>query len=144
MFMTNYIAIVMLISLDTNVWIFGILGSDPYCEKILLNLSHFNVVVPNQVRLELERNISNQNLNRFYYFADLFDVVLNYERVPEIFIAKFEAKGLKKGDAVIGGFSHWQKIDVFVSDNRDFLRGLSAGHYFQVMSPKEFCQDFTL
>ena len=39
-----------------------------------LNLSLFNVVVPNQVRLELERNFSNQNLKRFNYSADLFDV----------------------------------------------------------------------
>jgi len=31
-----------------------------------------------------------------------------------------------------------------VSDNRDFLRGLSAGHYFEVMSPQEFCEAFAL
>ena len=136
----------MLISLDTNVWIFGIFGSDPYCEKILLNLFQFNIVVPNQIRLELEHNLSDKNLKKFYYFADLFEVSLNYERVPESFITRFESQGLKKGDAItiIGGFSHWQKIDVFVSDNRDFLRGLAPGHYFKVMSPQEFCQDFNL
>ena len=143
-FTTNYMVTVMLISLDTNVWIFGIVSGEPHCEKILVNLSRFNVVVPDQIRLELERNLSNKNLKKFYYFVAEFDVILNYERVPESYITKFESKGLKKGDAIIGGFAHWQKIDAFVSDNRDFLRGLSAGHYFQVMSPQEFCEDFNL
>ena len=56
----------------------------------------------------------------------------------------FESKGLKKGDAIIGGFAEWKKIDTIVSDNRDFLRGLSAGHSFDVMSPQEFCEKFNL
>ena len=41
--------------------------------------------------------------------------------------------GLKKGDAVIDGFAEWKNVDKIASDNRDFLRGLSAGHYFEVM-----------
>jgi len=56
----------------------------------------------------------------------------------------FYDKGLKKGDAIIGGFGEWQQIDFIVSDNRDFLRGLAAGHYFEVLSPQEFCEKFNL
>ena len=56
----------------------------------------------------------------------------------------FESRGLKKGDAVIGGFAEWQKVEKIVSDNRDFLRGLAAGHFFEVMSPEEFCTEFGL
>jgi predicted nucleic acid-binding protein len=134
----------MLISLDTNVWIFGIVGSNPFCEKILLHLSQFDVVVPNQVRVELERNLSQKNLKKFYYFVHEFDVTLNNERIPEIYITMFEEKGLKKGDAIIGGFAEWKKVDKIISGNRDFLRGLSAGHHFTVMSPQEFCADFGL
>jgi len=55
-----------------------------------------------------------------------------------------EEKGLKKGDAEIGAFCEWRKIDIIVSDNRDFLRGLSPEHYFQVMSPLNFCDTFGL
>lgn len=134
----------MLISLDTNVWIFGIVGSERSCEKILLNLFQFDVVVPDQVRLELARNLPQAELRTFYHFVNTFDVALNYNRVPEEYISMFESKGLKKGDAVIGGFAEWQKVDKVVSDNRDFLRGLSAGHYFDVMSPEEFCMAFGL
>jgi len=134
----------MQISLDTNVWIFGILEYDPYCQKILMNLSDFQVVVPNQIRKELSDNLSKEFLKYFYQLALQPNVHLNYETVPDEYIAMFESKGLKKGDTVIAGFAEWQKVDKIISDNRDFLRGLSAGHHFEVMSPQEFCEEFDL
>lgn len=57
------------ISLDTNVWIFGLLEHDPYSRKILMNLSDFQVIVPNQVRKELSDNLSKEFLTYFYQFA---------------------------------------------------------------------------
>ena len=134
----------MRVSLDTNVWIFGLLRSNAFCQKILLNLSRFNIVVPNQVRVELVRNLSDRYMNEFYQLVREANVQLNYDEVPEIYITMFEAKGLKKGDAIIGGFGEWRKVDKIVSDNRDFLRGLAAGHHFEVMSPEEFCEEFAL
>ncbi|MDM8519700.1 hypothetical protein QUF64_06615 [Anaerolineales bacterium HSG6] len=134
----------MLVSLDANVWIFALLGSNSFCEKILLNLSEFDIVVPNQVRAEVERNLSSKYVKRFYQVSHEADVQFNYESVPDVYISMFEAKGLKKGDVIIGGFVEWQQVDKIVSDNRDFLRGLSAGHHFEVMSPQEFCEEFDL
>lgn len=134
----------MRISLDTNVWIFGILEQDLYCQKILLNLGNFEIIVPNQVRKELSDNLSQEYLKFFYQLALQPNVHLSYELVPDAYVTMFENKRLKKGDAVIGGFAEWQKVDKIVSDNRDFLRGLSAGHYFEVMSPQEFCEAFSL
>ena len=135
---------VMLISLDANVWIFALLGTNIHCEKISVNLSRFNVIIPNQVRMEVERNLSQKYVKRFYNIALKSGIEFNFERVPELYITMFESKGLKKGDAIIGGFGEWQKIDILVSDNRDFLRGLSAEHYFAVVSPQEFCKKFGL
>jgi predicted nucleic acid-binding protein len=40
----------MQISLDTNVWIFGLLENNGYCVRILDNLAQFTVIVPNQIR----------------------------------------------------------------------------------------------
>ncbi|OQY44371.1 MAG: hypothetical protein B6242_12815 [Anaerolineaceae bacterium 4572_78] len=134
----------MRISLDTNVWIFGIVGDDEFCQRILDHLSQFKVIVPDQVRRELNRNLSEKLMKRFYQFTEQPNVQLNYDDVPDIYITMFESKGLKKGDAIIGGFAEWKKIDTIVSDNRDFLRGLSAGHSFDVMSPQEFCEKFNL
>ncbi len=45
----------MQVSLDTNVWIFGLIGVDRFCEKILFNIDKFDVIIPDQVRAELER-----------------------------------------------------------------------------------------
>jgi len=134
----------MQVSLDTNVWIFGLLRSNEFCQKILLNLSNFNIVVPNQVRVELVRNLPDRYMKEFYQLASEANVQLDYEKVPDVYITMFESKGLKKGDAIIGGFAEWQKVDKIVSDNRDFLRGLSTGHHFEVMSPQAFCEEFGL
>ncbi len=134
----------MQISLDTNVWIFGLFETNSYCVRILDNLAQFQVVVSNQIRIELTNNLSEPLLDEFYQLVQEAGVELNYERVPEIYITMFESKGLKKGDAIIGGFAEWKEIDKIVSNNRDFLRGLSAGHYFEVMSPQEFCEQFGL
>ena len=142
--MMNYMVTDMRISLDTNVWIFGIVGGDEFCRTILRNLSNFDVIVPDQVRAELTRNLSDLDIDVFYQIVNEFDVQLNYEETPQIYVTMFESKGLKKGDAVIGGFCEWQEIDSIISDNRDFLRGLSAGHHFEVMSPQEFCEKFDL
>ena len=142
--MIDYMGICMMISLDTNVWIFGLVRSNKFCVKILDNLLYFDVIVPNQVRNELEDNLSKTYLKRFYRITREANVYLNYEVVPKIYVTMFKNKGLKKGDAIIGGFAEWQKVDTIVSDNRDFLRGLAPEHYFQVMSPQEFCEAFDL
>ncbi len=140
----NYTGIDMLISLDTNVWIFGLLKSNVFCQRMLLNLSSFNIVVTNQVRTELTRNLPDRYMKAFYELVNESGVQLNYEKAPDVYITVFESKGLKKGDAIIGAFAEWKSIDMIVSDNRDFLRGLSAVHYFEVMSPQEFCESFDL
>ena len=134
----------MQVSLDTNIWIFGILDKDSFCERILLNLDKFDVVVPEQVRAEVERNLSDYDMKQFYHFLLQHDVTIDFAPVPADYIALFEEKGLKKGDAEIGAFCEWRKIDVIVSENRDFLRGLAPEHYFEVMTPEMFCQMFDL
>ena len=108
------------------------------------DLSNLKVIVPNQVRKELSDNLSKQFFKYFYQLALQPNVHLNYEKVPDEYITMFESKGLKKGDAIIGGFCEWQKVDIIVSDNRYFLKGLSAGHHFEVTSPQEFCEEFNL
>ncbi|MFZ0545370.1 MAG: PIN domain-containing protein, partial [Candidatus Promineifilaceae bacterium] len=134
----------MRVSLDTNVWIFAILGQNSFCERILLNLDKFEVVIPDQVRAELERNLSNVDMNQFYNVIFGFGVTIDYATVPAELIANFERLGLKKGDAEIGAFCEWRQIDVVVSDNRDFLRGLAPAHSFSVMSPAEFCSQYNV
>lgn len=134
----------MKISLDTNVWIFGLFNIDPYCRTILLKLTAFDVVVPNQIRAELARNLPEPAMKTFYRLAAEAGVHFDFAHVPATYLAMFEAKGLKKGDAVIGAYCEWQKVETFVWDNRDFLRGLAAGYSLTVMSPQTFCEAWGL
>ncbi len=134
----------MKVSLDTNIWIFGIVGVDAYCERILFNLDKFEVILPDQVRRELERNLSDYDMKQIYHFLLRFGVQVDFAPVPKEFIAAFERKGLRKGDAEIGAFCEWRQIEVIVSDNRDFLRGLAPEHFFDVLSPHQFCTAFQL
>lgn len=130
----------MVVSLDTNIWIFGLLKTNPFCEKIVLNVSSFKIVVPDQIRAELERNLSKSYMKVFYQIVIEAGIQFDIALVPQDYIIQFQSKGLKKGDAVIGAFCEWRKVDIIVSHNRDFLRGLSGKYYFTVMSPQEFCQ----
>ncbi|MCP4350642.1 MAG: type II toxin-antitoxin system VapC family toxin [Desulfobacterales bacterium] len=132
----------MKVSIDTNVWIFGIVGADEFSEKVLLNLSKFRIIIPDQVREELERNLSRSEMNKFYRFVYKSEAEIDFEAVPAEYISEFEQKGLKKGDAEIGAFCMWRKIQIFISDNRDFLNLLSSEEYFKVMSPRIFCKNF--
>lgn len=134
----------MKISLDTNVWIFGLLNIDLYCRAIILKLNAFDVVVPNQIRAELERNLPESAMKAFYRLAGEAGVRFDFASVPAAYLAMFEAKGLKKGDAVIGAYCEWQKVETIVSDNRDFLSGPASGYSFKVMSPQAFCEAFEL
>jgi predicted nucleic acid-binding protein len=135
---------VIRVSLDTNIWIFGLVGGDRFCEKILSNLPRFQIFIPDQVRAELERNLSDFDMKKFYQTVLRHGVQLDFERVPSTALATFKEKGLKKGDIEIGAFCEWRKIDILVSDNRDFLKALPPNQYFEVMSAEIFCERFDL
>ena len=130
----------MKISLDTNIWIFAFEAHNPWCETIVRSLDKFDTVIPEQVRVEVERNLSFRTKKDFYRTLRHFGVPVDFAEVPQHRIERLYSLGLKKGDAVIGAFCEWKKVDVFVSDNRDFLKGLSPGYDFKVMSPEEFCK----
>ena len=134
----------MRIVLDTNIWISGLTGTNPFCQMILVNLKRINVVVPDQVREEIERNLSDRAMKQFYRLLLQSDTKVDFMSVPGNYTAAFEDKGLRKGDAEIGAFCEWREIAVLVSNNRDFLRGITADHSFVVLSAEAFCQEFGL
>ena len=130
----------MIVCLDTNVWVFGLFGKDFYCEGILLILPKFHILLPNQIRAEIERNLPGRHMKIFYALASEAGVQFDFDQIPGIFLDTYGRRGLKKGDQVIGAFCEWRQVDILVSDNRDFLRSLSGKNHFQVMSPKKFME----
>jgi hypothetical protein len=102
-------------------------------------------VIPDQIRAELERNLSAKDLKRFYALLYQCGVEVDFGKVPAAFINEFETKGLKEGDAEIGAFCEWRGIDLLISDNRHFLRTLSSfNQNFQIMSPITFWKTFCI
>jgi predicted nucleic acid-binding protein len=73
----------MLISLDTNIWIFGVIGADQFCEKIIRNLPRFNMLICDQIRAELEQNLSHQDMKEFYSLVKRSGTKIDFGKVPD-------------------------------------------------------------
>ena len=133
----------MRICIDSNQFIFGIEGSDPASEELMLLLPYLEVVIPRLVIKEIVRNLSVVQIKALYSLLNraprghIID-----EPVPADLVAKYIALGLpEKADAVIGAFAEWQEAKYLVSDNRHFLQELHTDA-FEVLSPDEFLRRY--
>lgn len=63
--------------------------------------------------------------------------------IPLSLVESYVARGLRaKGDAYIGAFAEWMRVDCLISDNRHFLRDLQTDAY-RLLSPGEFLELLT-
>jgi predicted nucleic acid-binding protein len=132
------------ISLDTNIFIFGIRNIDPFSVTILKNLFQFNVRISVQVEKELRNNISHIELKEFYSLIKLltyFDIV--YQQPNTEIFNKYQELGLKTGDAIIAEFCFSENIEILISENRHFLQQLPH-QPFEIIESKLFCKKFGL
>lgn len=83
-------------------------------------------------------------MRRWYDIIARVGGIVDYRIVPDPYVLQYRTKGLKKGDAVIGGFCEWHHVEVLISENRHFLRELTTDHAFTIMNPSEFCRVFGL
>ncbi len=133
----------MRICIDSNQFIFGIAGTDPAAETLMLLLPHLDVVVPRLVMKEVTRNLNQAQTKSFY---DLLGKAPHFkiidEPVPSALVIKYINLGLPgKADAFIGAFVEWQGAQYLVSDNRHFLVRLT-GAAFEVLTPEKFIQRY--
>lgn len=133
----------MRICIDSNQFIFGIEGSDPASEELMLFLPYLEVVIPRLVIKEVVRNLSVVQTKALYSLLNRAPRVhIIDESVPADLVAKYIALGLpEKADAVIGAFAEWQEAKYLVSDNRHFLQELHTDA-FEVLSPDEFLRRY--
>jgi len=132
------------ISLDTNIFIFGLRKIDPFSVAILKNLFLFKVKISAQIEKEVRQNLSVCEIRNFYRQISMlaeFEIVckpLNHN-----FVDKYRQLGLKTGDAKIAAFCEQEDIQIFVSENRHFLEKLSERPCF-IVDSKTFCEIFSL
>jgi predicted nucleic acid-binding protein len=133
----------MRICIDSNQFIFGIAGTDPAAETLMLLLPHLDVVIPRLVMKEVTRNLTEGQAKALYVLlAKAPRVEVIDEPVPNDLVAKYIKLGLpEKADAFIGAFVECQGAQYLVSDNRHFLMELT-GTAFEVLRPEEFLQHY--
>ena len=131
----------MRICIDSCVFIRGIPNTSSDA-GLLLNLisPSLQVVIPRVVAIETTHNLRVvADVAHFYRlfherpFARIID-----EPVPAEIFQRYVDLGLRaKGDAVIGAFAEWMRVDCLISDNRHFLRDLRTDAY-RLLSPGDF------
>ncbi len=56
----------MRICIDSNQFVFGIAGSDPASEALMMLLPHLDVVLPRLVIKEVTRNLNDEQVKSLY------------------------------------------------------------------------------
>ncbi len=132
------------ISLDTNIFIFGIRNIDPFSAIILKNLFRFDIRIPAQVEKELRNNVSSAELREFYDLVEpLSTFEVFYQPSDSTVLGAYRSLGLKTGDAIIAAFCKTENIAILISENRHFLKRLPL-QVFEVLDSESFCKRFRL
>ncbi len=129
---------------DTNIWIFG-LRRQHDCYQLLQGLHTLYVKTPFQIFLELQANLSPEELKRFFRLVHLNPnhVELLWEKATLKTIQKYRGLGCKLGDAAIAAHMEMTGSKTLVSENRDFFEEIQ-GLPFRVLRAKEALQEFNL
>ncbi len=134
----------MIISMDTNIFIFGIRERRYFPALILANLDEFEIKIARQVDFEVRRNLSFAEIKIFYALINqTAHLEVGYEFPPGRLIEKHRQAGLKKGDISIAAFCEWEGVGIFVSENRHFLQSV-PNLPFRVLDAEAFCREYAL
>jgi hypothetical protein len=109
----------MRVCIDSNQFIFGLAGTDPGSEALLLLLPHLELVLPRLIVREVTRNLTEAQVSSFYTLLENANIHIVDEPVPASLVSKYVTLGLPmKADALIGAFAEWKGVNFLVSDNR--------------------------
>jgi predicted nucleic acid-binding protein len=134
------------IILDTNVWVFGLRGDPEYhaCSAVLENLSSLRIVIPRQVLIELQLNLSPQESQRFWRLITTYPArtEISWEPALPERVHHFRQGGCRRGDAAVAALAEHLRVEILVTENREFLR--NAPHLpFRLMSSPELLAELT-
>lgn len=131
----------MLICIDSCVFIRGIYQEDSDAQQLLKQIGPAaRVIIHRLIAQEVIRNLTDQAQFRTFYrlfYKSEYALIID-EPIPRTLIDRYIALGLReKGDAYIGAFAEWMRVDYLISDNRHFLRDLHTDAY-TLLSPGDF------
>jgi hypothetical protein len=133
----------MLICIDSCVFIRGITQPRSDARQLLdLIGTDIRVAIHRVIVLEVVRNLGKpEDLKLFFSLFDEHSPAFIVENlIPSGLVESYIARGLReKGDAYIGAFAEWLRVDYLISDNRHFLNELRTDAY-RLLTPAEFLE----
>jgi hypothetical protein len=133
----------MLICIDSCVFIRGINHDQSDAQQLLKRIDpQIQVTIHRLIAQEVSRNLVGQAQLRAFYslFYKSLNATIIDAQIPPMLIEKYVALGMaEKGDAYIGAFAEWMRVDYLISDNRHFLRELRTDAY-GLLSPGDFLE----
>lgn len=117
----------MLFVLDSNEYIFAFGASIDLTPRLLLKRildEHplYSIRLPRLIIDEVRRNLSPESNRNFITFVNGLTEIDEDFVVPFDLGAKYEALGFKEADAFISAYAEWVGADIFVTENRHFLK----------------------
>ena len=117
----------MQIVLDSNEYLFAFgaerkRDSEALLEFILASPVRYRLRISRTILDEIRRNAAPQRYRELWLFLGALGVTVDEDwKVPFELGAKYEAAGLKPGDAFIAAYTEWTDAEYLVTENRDFL-----------------------
>ena len=126
--------------LDTNVWVFGLRRDEdfPDCFAICEQIGAFHVVVPLQVLKELNLNLTDEEMQDFYWLINQHPewTELSWQAALLARVKFYEDRGCRKGDAVIAAHAETLRADLIVTNNRQFLQTVTD-RQVRMLTPRD-------
>ena len=117
----------MQLVLDSNEYLFALGVERKHSCEALLNCllttsNRYRLRVSRTILDEVRRNTAPQRFREFWLFLRALGVAVDEDwEVPFELGVKYEAEGLKPGDAFIAAYTEWTGADYLITENRDFL-----------------------
>jgi len=129
---------------DTNVWIFGLReqSEQPACQQLLRQVPRLYVKMPRQVLLELQANLTEEEMRRFFRLLNRYPdrTEVHWDKVDVSLIRKYQQLGCKLGDAAVAAHMETLGAGTLVSENRDFLYEIQ-GLPFRVLRAEDIVRE---
>ena len=132
------------IVLDTNVWIHGLRQDRGHqaCSELLGKLRTLQVVIPRQVLVELQANLSSQEYQSFWQLINSYSskVEISWDHAPIERFNRYRRLGCRRGDAAVAALTEHVGAEALVTENRELLRNVSTVP-FRLLSSSDLLEE---
>jgi len=134
----------IIVVLDSNELIFGLIGKEQYPKILIGNLNKLKLNcsfrINRQIVKEVLDNIPNYHHGKFFRLIDYGIIKYDSKIIDKNLLNKYSNLKLKKGDNVIAAYAESVKAKTLISENRHFLKELKT-RKFKIVNAEQFLKD---